>query len=306
MPEPFQVFISHFAGERKIAEEIQNFLSDSFPALKVFRSSDTHSIPTAAGQYSAILSALEASAMMIVLLSSESSRRPWMPFETGFAMGRNITVFTLMVRGATPTDLPSPFTAMQLRSINETEVEKILSAVETFTRLPRESASIKALLRGIREAESLLPNVALTLQPYMFTQVKGCLCFRLTYEGTEQVNLRTVTAGIPIATKDPNWSPHEVHGHLDTERRKIDDVEYLFLRYWAGSPPPSMFPVGGHLKVITPELYPPKDSKDLYELRFALNPNIDVFQDHFLIRCWAETAKNRTAEQLIPMSRIER
>jgi len=90
MPQPFQVFISHFVGEHKIAEEVQNFLRDAFPALSIFRSSDAYSIETAQGQYESILSALRTADLMIILLSAESSRRPWMPFETGFAMGRQM------------------------------------------------------------------------------------------------------------------------------------------------------------------------------------------------------------------------
>ena len=59
MPQPFQVFISHFPGERKIAEEVHNFLRDAFPALSVFRSSDANSIETAQGQYEPILERIE-------------------------------------------------------------------------------------------------------------------------------------------------------------------------------------------------------------------------------------------------------
>ena len=305
MPQQFHVFISHFAGERTIAEEIQDFLGDAFPSLAVFRSSDANSIETAQGQYESILNALRTADLMIILLSSESSRRPWMPFETGFAMGKQARTFTLLVRGAKPNDLPSPFKEMQLRAIDETEVEKIVSAIELVTGLTRAPAAVNALLRGIREAERLLPNVSLKLEAFMLSNPKGCVSFRLLYEGYVQIALRTITAGIPVEIKDPSWSPREVPGQLAVERRKVDGVDYLFMEYSAGTPPYTH--LGGNpLKVLQPFLYPPETSKDLWELRFALKTDMDVFQDRFLLRCRIETDKFQAPDQTIPMSQISR
>ena len=161
MPANFSVFISHFTGEKRIAQKLQDFLLDAFPGLKVFRSSDTESIETAQGQYEAIISALRIADIVVVLLSSASANRPWMPFETGFAMGKGARVFTWLVRAAQPSDIPSPFAEMQLRAVDAGEAEKILGFIEGLTGSTRSPVSVNGLLRDIREAEASLPNVRL-------------------------------------------------------------------------------------------------------------------------------------------------
>src|SRR5687768_10161277 len=128
----FQVFISHFAHEAKIAEALQNFLRDAFPTLNVFRSSDAQSIGTGQGQYAVILQALRTADVMVVLLSSESTGRQWLAFETGFGFGKGFSkreddphVFPLLVRGAEPSDVRSPFSEMQVRPITSVEIERV-------------------------------------------------------------------------------------------------------------------------------------------------------------------------------------
>jgi hypothetical protein len=304
MAKPFQVFISHFAMERKIAEEVQNFLKDAFPNVSVFRSSDAYSIATAEGQYSALIDALTAADLMIVLLSSESSRRPWMPFETGFAMGRKIKTFTLLVRAAKPSELPSPFAEMQLRPLDKPETEKIIAAIESLSGDKCQPVAIAALLRGVAAAENALPNVVLKLEPYMMSAPPNCVSFRIIYEGHASVKVLRFTAEIPITVKDPHWNPQTLPGHLDESKSSVDGVDYLFLTYWAGPHASSAFDQL-RLRVVKQDFYNPKDSESLFELRFALRTDIDVFQDHNLIRCFIETSTNRT-EQIIPMSQIVR
>jgi hypothetical protein len=305
MPSLFQLFISHFASEHKIAEHLQDFFAKAFPSVSIFRSSDAASIETAQGQYEAIIDALRAASVTIVLLSSESARRPWMPFETGFAMGREAKVFTLLVRGAKPHELPSPFKEMQLRPINHIEIEKVMSAIESTANVKRvESLSVDSLLEDIRKAELALPNMVLKLEAHMMKYPPGCFSFRVIYEGHENVILKTMTAGIPFATKDPSWAPHTVNGHLDVQRCDVHGVDYFFMQYAAGPPPVLPFPPSTGLNVVQPILYAPKDYKDLFELRFAIRNDINVFQDQNLIRCWIETEKFRTDVQLIPMSEL--
>jgi hypothetical protein len=58
--------------------------------------------------------------------------------------------------------------------------------------------------------------------------------------------------------------------------------------------------------VLAPILHPSNDAADLLELRFALNREIDVYQDEYLIRWQIETSEFRTDEALIPMSKVQR
>lgn len=274
MGSSFRVFISHFTGEAKIAEELQNFIRRSFPSLEVFRSSDAESIKTGQGQYQAILERLRTAGIVIVLLSSESAQRPWVTFETGFGMGKKARVFPLLVRGARPKDVPSPFCEMLIRPVTDVEVENILVEIENETRLKREPFDIDALLRAIAEAEAGIPNVRLELEPYITGDRRNpCLSFRLRYEGYEPVELQTIVAGIPEGIRCPGWNPRVVTGHLDNQSRTVDDTPYLFQEYR-----PSTIP---------------------------LDPAGDFYKEECIIRCWVVTTKFRTQEQRIPLLRLK-
>jgi hypothetical protein len=56
--------------------------------------------------------------------------------------------------------------------------------------------------------------------------------------------------------------------------------------------------------VLKPELPPSREPIDLYELRFPLNQEMDVFKSEYLIRYPIETTESRTQEFRIPMSSI--
>jgi hypothetical protein len=71
---------------------------------------------------------------------------------------------------------------------------------------------------------------------------------------------------------------------------------------WASSP----FSGGHGLRVLPPILHSSKESMDLFELRFALNRDIDVYHEGFLIRWRIETVDFRADEALIPMSKVKK
>jgi hypothetical protein len=58
------------------------------------------------------------------------------------------------------------------------------------------------------------------------------------------------------------------------------------------------------LRVVKQDFYSPKDSESLFELRFALRNDVDVFQDHNLIRWFIETSTHRSPEAQMPTSKI--
>jgi hypothetical protein len=93
-----------------------------------------------------------------------------------------------------------------------------------------------------------------------------------------------------------------VPGHLYVERKPADGIDYVFKEYIANTMPPDARSAGNHFKVLKPTLLPSKESTDLWELRFALNRNVDVGLEH-LIRYWIETNEFRI-EQKIPMSSV--
>jgi hypothetical protein len=192
---------------------------------------------------------------------------------------------------------------MLLRSADEIEIEKTLKAVEDRTGVTREPVSTRRLLRDIAEAERAVPPMRLDLEPYLHADI---LHFRLWYEGYKPLTLQSIEVGIPNAIKDPNWPAMEVPGHLQIDRRGVDDVPYVFKRYIANTAAPSPFSGGHGFRVLPPILHPSKEPTDLFELRFALNRDMDVYQAGFLIRWRIETVEFRTNEALIPMSKVKK
>ena len=273
--------------------------------LHVFRSSDAESIQTGEGQYSAILRALESATLVVALLSSESARRPWVAFEAGYALGKRAKLHPLLVRGARPHDVPSPFSEMLVRPVTVEEIQKILDALHECTGIQPREMDLADFINELRKVEQQIPDVRLELEPYLDKE-KSMLCFRLWYEGHAPLTLQTVVAGIPWWTKDPSWPPQSVPGHLQIERKMVDGLDYIFKEYTASLSAPSASSGGHGFKALKPILHSSKEPQDiLWELRFALNRNEEIFTDKNLIRCWIEATSFKSPEQKIPMSRLK-
>jgi hypothetical protein len=296
------VFISHFTGEKAIAKELQDLLKECFPGLQVFRSSDADSIETGEGQYSAILSALRSAEILIVLLSSESANRPWVAFETGYGRGKSATVLPWAVRGAKATHLPSPFSEMMVREVTADEVGKLLDLIEERTKLSRRPVDVQKFIKRIDAAGSAIPDIKLELEPFLNPE-RTQLQFRLHYHGYKPLTLQAVVVGIPEYVKDPSWPPQSVPGHLQIDRKTVAGTPYIFKEYLANSSPPSPHSGGHHFKVLKPKLFPDAQP-DLWELRFALRMNTDIFSEEYKIHWWIETEEFRTREMLVPMSSL--
>jgi hypothetical protein len=299
--QSFQIFISHFTSEKEIARVFQEFIQEAFPGIRVFRSSDAESIKSGEGQYNAIMAALKTTQVLIALLSSESSRRPWVAFESGHAIARDVEFFPMLVRGATAERVPSPFSEMLLRELGKAEVEKVLSSIGRVTGRSPSHVDVDRFLSKLREAESILPDSRLELEPYIETQV---LHFRLRYEGHKPLTLQSITVGVPNAICDQNWHAEPVPGHLEVDRKMIGDVLYYVKAYLAVATPPDARSGAYWFKILKPSLLPSKDPRDLFELRFPLNKEIDVSRTEHLIRYRIETTEFEMGEITIPMSSI--
>jgi hypothetical protein len=94
------VFVSHISEDKQTAGRLKNVLTRDFPGLlDVFLSSDTQSIAAGEEWLQSIEQALRDSAMLLVLCSPDSIRRPWINFEAGAAWMRKI-----------PSAIPKPAT----------------------------------------------------------------------------------------------------------------------------------------------------------------------------------------------------
>lgn len=108
----YDVFLSYATEDAELAEELQLGLQES--GLNVF----VAHLDLVAGSAWAdeIRSALRASNVIVALVTPASRSRPWLLLEVGaaWALGRTLVPLLAWVE---PTDLPSPLSASQARSV---------------------------------------------------------------------------------------------------------------------------------------------------------------------------------------------
>jgi len=109
-----RIFISHVSEEAGVATTLKEALSSDFLGLvDIFVSSDAQSIAAGEDWLHSIETALENSALLLILCSPQSIKRPWINFEAGAAWMRKIPLVPLCHAGLTPHDLPMPLSLRQ-------------------------------------------------------------------------------------------------------------------------------------------------------------------------------------------------
>ncbi|MFX0204327.1 MAG: toll/interleukin-1 receptor domain-containing protein [Candidatus Hodarchaeota archaeon] len=125
-----KVFISHYSGEKKLAESLSNWLEDNLKGVEIFCSSRPGEIAAATWREKVIQEAKEND-LEIALLSPESLGNPWIHFETGLAsaMERHRIVPTVY-GGLRIKDVPSTLSNWEvLDLIDEKQFNATLSKI---------------------------------------------------------------------------------------------------------------------------------------------------------------------------------
>lgn len=121
------VFISHIREESELAILLSEEIKSAFlEILDTFVSSDPDSIPSGSRWLDEIDDALTKAAVMIILCSPQSIRRPWINFEAGAAWIRRIPSIPLCHSGLAKTELPAPLSALESSDLdNQSDLAKI-------------------------------------------------------------------------------------------------------------------------------------------------------------------------------------
>ncbi|MDE3167343.1 MAG: toll/interleukin-1 receptor domain-containing protein [Acidobacteriota bacterium] len=281
--EPFEVFISHFAEEKAIAEVLQEYLWAAFGAdLRVFRSSDDGSIRTGEDQYLAILKALSEAKVYIALLSKYGAMRPWLNFEVGYGKAREAKILPVLIRGAKESDIPTPLSQLEIRHLSEaTVIEDIVQTVSEATGRAG-SGNTQRFLGRLRAVESTLPNRELVVMPFRYPLN---LAFNLRYNGPRAIKLVKVWAELPLELMDKNWPRRGVTGFLSSETVKHDGKTYLRRELIANTGVPDPRECGAGWSPLHPHYAPNDMPHPLKELRFAIDDDAITQHGHEMIRC---------------------
>ena len=114
------VFISHIAEEAEVAKALKELIEPHFLGLlDVFVSSDGASIKVGEKWLETVSAALKNCVIQVVVCSPKSVAKPWVNFEAGAAVVREVPVIPLCHSGMTPSQLPIPLSVLQAANLTD-------------------------------------------------------------------------------------------------------------------------------------------------------------------------------------------
>jgi hypothetical protein len=123
-----QVFISFIHEEVGYAEAVKDFISRTLgPPAAPFLSSDRFQVYAGEKWIDRIMDELREAKVVILMLSEESVKRPWVNFEAGAAWTRNIVTIPVCIRRLTKDDLPKPYSSLQAVDLNSVREDEYLA-----------------------------------------------------------------------------------------------------------------------------------------------------------------------------------
>ena len=114
LPSMAQVFISFIHEEQRYAECVQRFIKAVLgDAVGAFLSSDTWQVYAGERWLDRILEELRTARIVVLMLSPESVKRPWVNFEAGAATIKNVVIIPVCFGGMSKGALPKPYSNYQ-------------------------------------------------------------------------------------------------------------------------------------------------------------------------------------------------
>jgi hypothetical protein len=188
------VFISHISEEAELATMLRTHITEDFLGIAdVFVSSDRDSLRLGSRWLLEVDQKLSTAAVMLVLASPFSVRRPWVTFEAGAGWAKGISVIPLCHSGLALGDLTAPISLLQAAPANDadalrqcyreiantigcemprhTDFDAIASKVISFEANYGVGFQLTKLTDALREANPAVATFLASLTP----GVQGCL-----------------------------------------------------------------------------------------------------------------------------------
>jgi TIR domain len=164
MPMRSRLFISHISEEKEFAAQLKTVLTRDFLGLdEVFVSSDTESIGAGEEWLQSVATALRECAIVVILCSPDSVRRPWINFEAGAAWMRDIPIVPVCHQGLVPRDLPVPLSLRQGIALDSPEdLNRLYKKVAEVIQCQIPDRDFAALSRELATAT---PQLAMAVGP---------------------------------------------------------------------------------------------------------------------------------------------
>jgi hypothetical protein len=200
-------------------------------SLQVFVSSDYDSIATGEEWYRAIVRGIRAASVVVVLLSRYAIDRRWINFESGLALGANVRMLPLTIRGFHPGDVGLPLSQFHARTLSDA-LEGVIHAIAdaTDSKIIRTEAS--DFIEQLTQIEANLPVKSILLEPFPEHGTDGnrWLRFRLSNIGNRDVELIEVEVCVPKSIFDPSYHVKAIPNARTIEWRMHEGTEHLIIR----------------------------------------------------------------------------
>ena len=107
------IFVSHIHEEENVANDLLAFVRQELGRTTVFLSSDTWQVYAGEIWLERIRQELASARVVIVMLSPESVKRPWVNFEAGAAWLSGKVIIPVCYGGLTKSSLSKPYSNIQ-------------------------------------------------------------------------------------------------------------------------------------------------------------------------------------------------
>lgn len=155
-----RAFISHISDDRETGARLKSVLTRDFLGLlDIFLSSDTQSVAAGEEWLDSVETALQESAMLMVLCSPHSINRPWIHFEAGAAWMRKIPIIPICHAGLLVRELRTPLSLRQGISLDDPHgLERLYSRIADVLGCHRPAASFAAIARELTAGIATVPR----------------------------------------------------------------------------------------------------------------------------------------------------
>jgi len=120
MPEQnFTIFVSHAALDYEIAVSMKEFITNAFPEVRVFVSSDPEDLMPGDEWVQKILNALKSAKVVLTVCTARGLGRKWVWFEAGRTWFTDVPLIPCCIGDIRKGNLPAPFAGLMALHIDE-------------------------------------------------------------------------------------------------------------------------------------------------------------------------------------------
>ena len=122
-----RIFISHVRADARLAAALQRFLQQELETDDIFLSSNPWQIYAGEDWLRRLTDELRSASVVVLMLSTNSLREPWVNFEAGGAWLAGKVVIPICFGGVSKENLPKPYSNLQALNLRDDYIYLVTS-----------------------------------------------------------------------------------------------------------------------------------------------------------------------------------